>query len=98
MDNFRVADPRFPWLVVGKDYPAPRTVLMDTRTMQAWLLHEYPGGLPAFIADHSAAQGHGGLGDLVRSVTKFLGFGACEPCAKRQTALNAAAPSVFRRR
>ncbi len=40
-------------------------------------------GVHAFAADHS-----NGLGSVVHRATKALGISRCEPCAKRQAAMN----------
>ena len=96
-------DARFPWL--GVIYMTQRdsagrilfpTRVHDSRTNDQAVV-ESAAELSQFVAAHSAAQGHGGLGDLVRGITKFFGLGSCEPCAKRQAAMNRAVPRVFRR-
>ena len=88
-------DRRFPWIEVASSQAG--AFVRDTRTgEQAPWRTEHD--LHRFIAAHSSAQGHGGLGDLLRGLTKKLGFGECTPCAKRQAALNGMAPRVFRRR
>jgi hypothetical protein len=89
-------DPRFPWILIAR-FRNQTSLMRDTRTGEEVRVHGQQG-IAEFIAAHSATQGHSGLGDIVRSVTKFFGFGACEPCAKRRAALNAAAPRVYRRR
>lgn len=92
-------DARFPWLEVlssARASPLPWRV-RDSRTNEQAIVRSQ-ADLQHFVAAHSSAQGHGGLGDLVRGVTKFLGIGSsCEPCAKRQAALNRIAPRVYRR-
>lgn len=93
--GFTVADPRFPWIGIRR-HDQKWLVVLDERTGHTEIVTT--SGVADFIARHSAAQGHDGLGDLVRSITKKLGFGACEPCAKRQAALNGAMPKVYRRR
>lgn len=95
-----VIDVRFPW-IRGFATNRPQGVghygvLVDTRTGEQAQVSN-PRELAAFIAAHSSSTGHGGLGDVVKSITKFFGFGDCTPCEKRRAALNAVAPRVFRR-
>ncbi len=90
-------DPRFPWLRGLYTFDRARGgQVIDLRTGEQASVFG-AAELHAFIATHSAAPGRGGLGDAVRAFTKFLGFGDCTPCAKRQAALNARAPRLFRR-
>ena len=90
-----IPDQRFPWITLVRQ-PGGRALVRDGRTGDSALVSD-PHALAHFIAAHSAAPGYGGLGDAVRGVTKRLGFGECTPCAKRQAALNAMAPRLFRR-
>jgi len=91
-----VVDPRFPWIQAAVVPETGAYALLDTRTgARATALSEKD--VVAFVAAHSAAPQHGGLGDAIRGLTRRLGFGECTPCAKRQAALNARFPRVFRR-
>lgn len=51
-----------------------------------------------FAARQSSAPGFHGAGDMVKKLTDTLGMKQCAPCAQRQAALNAAMPSVWRKR
>jgi hypothetical protein len=92
-----VIDLRFPWIQgIYTNRPLWRGQVVDTRTGEQVIIST-EGEFAHFVATHSAAQGHGGLGDLVRGVTRKLGFGECTPCAKRQAAFNRMAPRLYRR-
>lgn len=92
-----VIDPRFPWIrghhQNTRAFPAR---VADLRTGETAIVKSRDE-LVRFVADHSAGRSHMGLGDAVRALTKKLGFGECTPCQKRQAALNAAVPRLWRR-
>lgn len=104
-EPWRDLDPRFPWIkqiytsqFSGCSSAGPcHGVLLDTRTGEQVRVNG-PSELSQYLAAHSSAPGYGGLGDLFRGITKLFGAKPCAPCAKRQAALNAVAPRVFRRR
>lgn len=87
--------PRIPWIQYAP-HPSGGFVVRDSRTGET--VHAMTtNDVHHFAAAHSAAPGHGGLGDAVRAVTSRMGIGSCTPCAKRQAALNARVPRLWRR-
>lgn len=85
---------RIPWIVVRQD--SVGFVVRDTRSGKTVNARD-AGEVARFAAAHSATPGFSGLGDAVRGLTRRLGVSDCTPCAKRQAALNAAVPRLFRR-
>jgi hypothetical protein len=49
------------------------------------------------VHQFAARQPAIGAGDMVKKLTDALGIRQCAPCARRQAALNAAMPRVWRR-
>jgi len=88
--------PGVPWLHYR---PSPRGGydVVDTRDGQHYHA-ACPDCLKQLVADLSGSQTHYGLGDMVHSVAKALGFRRCSGCAQRQVAMNRMAPRVMRRR
>lgn len=87
--------PRVPWI----HYQAASgggILVTDTRTNEQAIADDWVG-VEQFAADHSAAPGYGGAGDLVRAATERMGIAPCTPCAARQQAMNGWFPRVFRR-
>jgi hypothetical protein len=91
--------PRVPW-VTYKPLPAGGFEVFDTRTGDTAYAAE-ASGIESFAADHSAAQGHAGLGDMValfaKPIAGALGMDpGCTPCAQKQQALNLLFPHLYR--
>jgi hypothetical protein len=83
------------WLLVGQT-PTGGYVVEDTRTgerIEACCLEM----VHQIAADRSGETTHLGLGDLFHRAAKWLGFRRCAGCAKRHTALNRAAPKLWRK-
>ena len=92
--------PRLPFLRVGRTNQG--TIVVENTKTNTRFAVPSEQSLHAYAASVSSEPGYSGLGDLVHSVARRLGFGGapggCEPCAKRQAALNARFPRVLRRR
>src|SRR5512147_1159017 len=70
-----VIDPRFPWIRGHHTNTAQLPArVADLRTGETAIVRTRDE-LVRFVATHSAARGHLGLGDAVKSLTKRLGFG-----------------------
>lgn len=73
--------PRLPWI----RYQAASSGGFNVQDMRSGktFFATNMDGVHAFAADHSS-----GLGTVVHKAAKTLGISRCEPCARRQAAMN----------